>query len=359
MFRAMVTTLLLLFAFAPAYGQMKYENIKFYVHSTKQPETVRLYRLSLKDGSHRYTTSKTEVDYLQKSLKRKAQIVPFDAYVYEKQVPGTVRLYRILFSGKDETHLLMMTAFEPEMLLHKNAGRKIHTMKAYVFPHTFKKTNAPRSVNTKDIVPMYSFYGGGHNQFYTTSEVEKKQLLKIYDIAMAAKHLEEKTRQQEMAAKIKVRRQVVAARYRAIRKREPTAVGFKGTPIHVGNVKWAVVDVKNKGKLLKSTNQFIDTETTKGKFIWVEVQVENESNSPLTMTAPILIDEKSRRFTNKTAIFHIPEDKSFFILKTLNPAVPFNGVLIYEVPEDALGLTLLVGDMNILSSNEGVIDLGL
>ena len=79
-----------------------------------------------------------------------------------------------------------------------------------------------------------------------------------------------------------------------------------------------------------------------------------------SMVAPQVFDNQGRAFhSSSEAHFHIPKDKDFLILKNLNPGLPMNAVFIYEVPIDATKLTLLAGDMDLLTPNEGAIDLGM
>ena len=58
------------------------------------------------------------------------------------------------------------------------------------------------------------------------------------------------------------------------------------------------------------------------------------------------------------ARWHIPNATDPF-LRNLNPNVPVTCSAIYDVADNATGLTLLVGDLEILGIAEGAIDLGL
>jgi len=556
--------------------------VKFHVHTTQQPGTVKLYRLLFADGTHCYTTSEAEVRTMTTSRKYQAKIEPMDMFVYTEQTPGTTRLYRFTQKRLDGGWRSFYTAFEPEKNhVAKGKYSDLHSMKAYVFPHTYRpkefvlqegrpttpdvqdvtlskdpqhpsrgaeaiisnnydgitlvrfdlsrvptearirsatlelfctsvgfaqeeiqrtsdlkvyrfchewqegtgtdqlvrhdgadfatfdgrspwpkggpkacagellatfahkgnyrnwcKWNlegqiiqdwmSPGTPNyglmiqgtpgakalcyvssdgserhnrpilrlalsySDDIVPVYWCHNpvnGDH--FYTISEEERDSFIEEakQDVALKRKQEEERRKQQELARKQaavkkeqerqkqmerarlaeaskrkqeKQRRTHASARYTKIRGRAPSAVGIVGTPIRVGDIEWRVVSAKNLGKTLRSGNRFIGNVDARGRFVAVELRVENKGKAPKTLIAPDLFDEKGRRFTNSLeAEMYAPRDKRLSLLETLNPNVPFVCWLIYDVATDATGLTLLVGDLAILGDAEGAIDVGL
>ncbi len=164
-----------------------------------------------------------------------------------------------------------------------------------------------------------------------------------------------------VAADVKAaKRLMVAERYKKFRKREPTNVGLTGEAVRIGDIEWTVVAVQNMGNTLKSSNEFIDDLKTNGKFVWVEVRVENKGKDLRTLVAPPILDGAGRGFVSSSEdTFHVPEDKNLFLLKNLNPNIPFNAVLIYEVPNDSSQISLIVGDLDLFDAGEGAIDLGL
>jgi len=141
--------------------------------------------------------------------------------------------------------------------------------------------------------------------------------------------------------------------------RAPSAVGFLGTPLRVGDIEWTVTGARRLGRTLKSDNQLIGELQAGGQFVRVQMRVENKGERPRTLLAPDLFDDNGRRFRKSTeADWHIPRDQNPF-LRNLNPNVPVNCSAIYDVANDATGLTLLVGDLDVLGSAEGAIDLGM
>jgi hypothetical protein len=329
--------IVLLGASTESLAQMQFEGVKFHVHNTQQPRTVRLYRLLLSDQSHLYTISEAEVKTLT-SKRHGASIELMEAWVYKAPTPSTVRLYRFAQKLPNNVSRHFYTAFEPNMRdVLKQPNSRLHPMKCFVYPHTY----VPKP--DEGIIPVFSFYNpesGEH--FYSTSEEDKRYLIKLAE--------DEKRRKLE----------AIADRFRKFRKQEATAVALRENPLSVGDIEWRIVDVKSLGNTIKSDNQFIEELKTPGRFVWLEIRVENKGKSLKTIVSPPLFDDQGRAFESSSeAHFHIPKDKNFLILKNLNPNVPLNAVFIYEIPADATSLTLLAGDLDLIGSSEGAIDLGL
>lgn len=166
---------LALFCETHAQAQSPYEGgVKFYVHKTEQPGTVKLYRLLLADGTHCYTVSRSEVQSLTKSRRYRAKVEPMAAYVYTQQQPETTRLYRFsqLINGAWRS---FYTAFGPEKQdVTKQRNSKLDRMRVYVYPSTYQPAEH------SDIVPIYCCHSpvsGEH--FYTTSEKERDEFIRV------------------------------------------------------------------------------------------------------------------------------------------------------------------------------------
>ena len=73
-----------------------------------------------------------------------------------------------------------------------------------------------------------------------------------------------------------------------------------------------------------------------------------------------LVDNKGRAFIRATDVMEwIPEDQELFLISNLNPNMPQQFTDIYEVPADATGLKLKVGDLSLWDSEEALINLGI
>ncbi len=139
---------------------------------------------------------------------------------------------------------------------------------------------------------------------------------------------------------------------------DPAQVYQLNQNVIVGKVRWKVLVVENLGAELKSDNQFIDSLGTTGRFVLVRVEVENQAAEARTFIEGDLEDDQGRTFgDNSDAIFFV-EDNERCILESLNPNLPRICTAIYEVPADATGLKLVVGDLAPFGG-EASINLGL
>jgi hypothetical protein len=140
----------------------------------------------------------------------------------------------------------------------------------------------------------------------------------------------------------------------------PTPISAVGQDIHVGDVRWKVLSVENMGDTLKSDNQFTKDLKTSGSFVKVQFEIENLSKDMLSYGGADLRDDKDRTFTHSSgAIVFIPEEERSLVLSNLNPNIAKTITEIYEVPAGVTGLKFIAGDLEMLGSEETLIDLGL
>lgn len=342
--------------FRIARAEMKYEGVKFYVHKTQKPGTVRFHRLLLINGTHCYTTSEAEVERLVKDVK--ARVEPMDAFVFRERVPGTVRLYRFTLNPKKSVTINFYTAFEPEMKdIARREDSRLQDVRAYVYPHDFR----PMAEQATEIIPMYWFYNPeSQEHFYTTSEIEKNGLVAQTKDVEARRMAEEQKRNERVAREEQSRRENVLARFQKLRGKPPVAVGLVGNVVRVGEIDWTITRALRVGRTLKSNKQFVTDLTAGGEYLRVELQVENKGKTPRTLVAPTPVDAEARMFINSIeAELHIPGSRRLSLLKTLNPSVPFTCEIIFDVPTEIKSPYLLIGDLDLLADAEGAIDLGL
>jgi hypothetical protein len=144
-------------------------------------------------------------------------------------------------------------------------------------------------------------------------------------------------------------------------KTEPKdkSVGLN-TPLMVGSIEWTVTAVKTTD-VLHVDNQFIEDKTTSGAFLWVDVKIKNGKDKAVTAdsSAMAVKDDQGREFKAFTdAMSYIPQDRWLF-LEQVNPGMDRAGTVVFELPKDAKGLKLSVGDLDIFGSKQGLIDLGM
>ena len=146
----------------------------------------------------------------------------------------------------------------------------------------------------------------------------------------------------------------------------PTVTVYSiGQDVTVSNqVKWRVLTAKNRGSVLRDSESrlpgFYKDKTTTGKFIEVTFVVENLSGSTQNfVSTPKIVDSQSREFDKAEEYWgYVPKDMDF-VGATLQPNIPKQAVVIYELPQDATGLKLKVSDFGIIYKKSALINLGL
>lgn len=132
----------------------------------------------------------------------------------------------------------------------------------------------------------------------------------------------------------------------------------------VGDIRWKVIEVKDRGNELSSADSQFPSITqpkkTSGKFVQIKVEVENQSKELRSVGTLNIVDDQGRSFIASTDTSEwVPSEESLFILSNLNPNLPYKFTAIYEIPADAKGLKLKVGDLKLFGPEEAEINLGL
>lgn len=130
-----------------------------------------------------------------------------------------------------------------------------------------------------------------------------------------------------------------------------------GEEVIVKDVKWKVVKAWKADQL----SDYSGAVKPAGKFIVLNVTVENLGKEMKTVTGLKLVDSQNREFTSYSKSFGLQNlgAESLYLLSNLNPNVPYTFADVYEVSADAEGLRLRVGDLSLLGSDEALINLGL
>lgn len=130
-----------------------------------------------------------------------------------------------------------------------------------------------------------------------------------------------------------------------------------GEDVIVKDVKWKLVKAWKADQL----TDYSGAVKPAGKFVVVNVTVENMDKEMKTASGLKLVDSQGREFISYSKAFSLQNlgAESLYLLSNLNPNVPYTFADVYEVPADAEGLKLKVGDLSLLGSDEALIDLGL
>lgn len=111
-----------------------------------------------------------------------------------------------------------------------------------------------------------------------------------------------------------------------------------GVPAEVADVTFTVNEVKETD-LIESGNEFIDNAETSGKFVILDVNVENDTDETMTVDSSyftLITDEGTENdpITSGEAIMALSEDAGDFFLEQINPGLEKDGKLVFEVSED-------------------------
>lgn len=132
--------------------------------------------------------------------------------------------------------------------------------------------------------------------------------------------------------------------------------------VRVGDIRWKLLSARDHGNVLKGSESkyptFQDDKTSSGRIIEINMEVENLGSDQDLTTSVELTDSKGRDFSSGPFSEWIPEDQSMTFV-TLNPNVTKQFKDFYEVPADATDLKVKVGDLNLFTSKEALIDLGI
>ena len=112
-----------------------------------------------------------------------------------------------------------------------------------------------------------------------------------------------------------------------------------------------------------SDNMFIDPASANGIYILIPLTIENVGTSPVEISTDqlILSDKNSRLFksVDMTDYNLGMIETGLLTYQQLNPNVPVTTEIVFDVPKDAAGLMLMVGNRRYNPSNIGGIKLGI
>lgn len=134
--------------------------------------------------------------------------------------------------------------------------------------------------------------------------------------------------------------------------------------VQVGNVAWLVAMAENKGNILKaieSKSKIKDKEASQdAKYIGVLFSVMNLGKEMKSLTVPSVVDDQGRIYSPSSDTFDwILDEYEIVGFTNINPSIKKTYYSIYEIPNEAKGLKLKVGDLKISENKEAEIELGL
>lgn len=140
----------------------------------------------------------------------------------------------------------------------------------------------------------------------------------------------------------------------------PTATSLPvvGMDVMVGDIRWKITEVQDLGQELTADNTYTEPKMTAGKWLKVSMEIENRTKDPKSFTTVDLIDSQERRFQIYNNTYQYINNELWCSTNQLQPNLPKSCQIIYELPADAAGFKLVVGDLVMFGAQEVQIDLG-
>lgn len=130
--------------------------------------------------------------------------------------------------------------------------------------------------------------------------------------------------------------------------------------LQVGDVAWKVLEVNKQATV--GDDQYSKA-TASGIFVVVKIGAEltGKSSGTVDSTQFAIIDSKDRSFSPSTeggTAISMSNKKELF-LQQVNPNVPIEGYIVFDVAKDATGLKLKIKDLVLTSDKYGFVNLGI
>ena len=147
---------------------------------------------------------------------------------------------------------------------------------------------------------------------------------------------------------------------KVVSKDDRTKTYVIGDYVRAGDIEW---QIKKEPDKMKEIWGDYDSQKANGTFVLIELTgMLTGKGSAIVSTAEFqLIDKEDIRYetTNNGEAGLKELDLKSLSREQLNPGVSITGWIVFDVPEDATGLKLEVGDLVPDSDRVGLIDLGI
>jgi len=139
----------------------------------------------------------------------------------------------------------------------------------------------------------------------------------------------------------------------------PTTLYSINQIVTLGNLaQWTITSAQNLGNDISAPYH---PKTTVGKFIEVSFTVENLSSKTITaVNTPTIIDSQNREFQPMDDYWDYVPQGMAFVSPTLQPDIPAQYEMIYELPLDSNGLKFKVNDLtnSLVHAQTALVNLG-
>lgn len=148
----------------------------------------------------------------------------------------------------------------------------------------------------------------------------------------------------------------------ALPKPTPTVVlGTRENPyphdaeVRVGDVMYRVLRAEARSEIEDDFMRY----TAKGKFVIIALSAVNRGKEPVSIETPRLYDGRGRRFAPSGGFMLDLEPEAILYSELLNPDLPEEFSVVFDVPADAEGLRLELNNGGFLSEKTTFVALGI
>ena len=128
-------------------------------------------------------------------------------------------------------------------------------------------------------------------------------------------------------------------------KKEEAKVYQIGDLVETGKLAYKVTNAESKSEL-KSDNEFIESATTTGQFILIDIEAFNNDKDARMIDSSMfkILDDQSREFnpSSDSEVMMVVDGAMDFFLQDINPGLSKTGQLVFELPADAKSYSLQV-----------------
>ena len=128
-------------------------------------------------------------------------------------------------------------------------------------------------------------------------------------------------------------------------EKEEAKVYQIGDKVEVGKLSYEVTNVSTTNEI-KSDNEFIESATTEGQFVIIDIKAYNNDSEARMVDSTMfkIKDDQDREFepTSDMDVAMVVDSMSDFFLQDINPGLSASGKVVFELPADVATYTLEV-----------------
>jgi len=144
----------------------------------------------------------------------------------------------------------------------------------------------------------------------------------------------------------------------------PTTVAVKkygiGDAITVGEVTWVIKSAEKKD-IIPPRDNYSKPAKPKGVFVVVSLNAElvGKESGSISGSQLKVVDSKNRKFEATDDYQSRENAGDSIIYEQVNPNVPIDGTVVFDIAKDSADLALEIGDLRMFYDDKGYVQLGL